>query len=76
MTSKILLKIDASTPTGLRQLREIRGLNLHEVANEAGIDPTWLSRAERTLLPMTAEQMSAIREAIETIVTRREEQTK
>ena len=73
MSSKILLRIDASTPDGLRQLREARGLNLDEVANEADIDPTWLSRVERRLRPMTPEQITAIREAIEAIVARRAE---
>ncbi|HUW10800.1 MAG TPA: helix-turn-helix transcriptional regulator, partial [Anaerolineae bacterium] len=70
--SKILVKIDTSTAAGLRQLRDARGLNLDEVAQKAEMDPTWLSRAERGLRPMNADQMARIRQAIETIVTRRE----
>jgi len=65
MDSKILVKIDASTPGGLRRLREAYGLNLDEVAKKTGFDPSWLSRAERGFRPMTPEQMATIRAAIE-----------
>jgi len=65
--SKILVKIDASTPGGLRRLRDAYGLNLDEVAKKAGLDPSWLSRAERGFRPMTPEQMAAIRAAIEAL---------
>lgn len=63
--SKILVKIDPSTPAGLRRLRKAWGLNLDQVAQGAGIDPTWLSRAERGLIPMSSEQITRIRKAIE-----------
>ena len=63
--SKILVKIDTSTPGGLRRLRDTYGLSLDQVAQEAGVDQTWLSRAERGFRPMSGEQMVAIRSAID-----------
>ena len=65
--SKILVKIDASTPGGLRRLRDTYGLSLDLVAQKAGVDRTWLSRAERGFRPMSPEQMAAIRAAIEAL---------
>ena len=65
IASKILLKIDASTPGGLRRLRETYGLSLDQVAQKAGVDRSWLSRAERGFRPMNPDQMGALRTAIE-----------
>ena len=63
--SNVLVKIDASTPAGLRRLRCAHGLSLDQVAQKSGVDRTWLSRAERGFRPMSPEQMGALRTAIE-----------
>jgi len=56
---------------GLRQSREWNGLTLDEVAMAAGVDPTWLSRAERGLRPLSPGKAKAVREAIRTLVAKR-----
>lgn len=55
----------------LRDAREWNGLTLDEVAAEASVDPTWLSRAERGYRPISLGQQQAIRDAIARIVARR-----
>ena len=80
--SQITIKLKARTPREIRSLRERLGLTLDDVAGTASellgtrIDPTWLSRAERELRPMTPEQIRAICDAIEAVVARREEQAR
>ncbi len=64
-------KKQADSSLSVRDLRRFNGLSLDEVANEARVDPTWLSRAERGRRPMTAERERAIREAVARLIERR-----
>lgn len=65
MTSKITVRIDASTPQGLRKLRQALGITLDEVAQKTGYKVTWLSRAERGFRPMTDDDIATIRAALD-----------
>lgn len=56
----------------MRRRREWNGLSLDVVAAEAGVEQSWLSRAERGLRPMTREQVAQINAAIDRLIERRE----
>ena len=68
MKSQVVIELKAETPTELRRLRLRLGLGLEVVANAMGVDYSWLSRAERGLRGMTAEEMERAVAAITKLV--------